>query len=97
MVIRLDNHLDQTVVRPRYTQRCDEVISLAKETIRSRLRGKTERRRQPGDTPMAIKYASAKDITEKTHSDLSGITQQEGQAQLSYKRKNIMKKWAKKK
>ena len=95
-VIPVDIHLDQAVLRARDVQRCREVIWQAKEKIRRRLRGKRGRRSQPGDIPMLIKDAWAKEIMEKLHSNQSETNQQESQAKPPGSRKSLIKGWVKK-
>ena len=95
-VIPLDIHLDQAVLRAKDTQRCKEVICQAKEKVRRKLRGKRERKSRPGDTPMRIKEAWAKDIMEKLRSHQSETNQQESQVESLCNKKGLMTKWAKK-
>lgn len=71
-MIPIDYHSDQTVLRSRDTHRCGEVVSLAEGEIRSRPRGKRERRSE--DALVSVNDGRAKAVMKIMHNDLSGIT-----------------------
>lgn len=74
--IPLDICLDQTVLRSKDTQRCQEGISLAKKRIRLKLRNKRGRKNQPRDTPLSIKSTWAKNVIKTARSNSAEEIQQ---------------------
>ena len=78
--------LDQPVLRSRDAQKCEETIILAKRSIRTKLKNRRGRRKEPGETPMTVKNAWAKETIRIIQSEALTATQQG---------KGMTNKWAK--